>query len=108
VSEVTLETFRDAAQRVVRNLDSGEPEPVSEIRSEIQKAMVSDGPDDSADEAAMIRKISQKVSTKVAQMIWPERSLEVRRKEAEFTVENEALMRLVEKEVQSALRRLNG
>lgn len=92
MTEVTLETFREAAEAAGKRLrgeDGPEvPEAKQSLRERIKEILV----ESNVTVEPSTRDISTKVAEAIADMLWPEKSLEIKKKRAEMEVERGALL----------------
>lgn len=92
MTEVTMETFKEAAEEAGRRL-RGEPDPKAKKEKESLRERIKailDAGDIVVENS--VRDISLKTAERIADMLWPEKSLEIKKKRAEMEVERGALL----------------
>ncbi len=91
MTEVTLETFKKAAEKAGKRLrgETDETPPVDAsdadlIRERIREIIAEGEVEDS------VRRISRKTADRIQDMLWPERDIEVKKRKVEVGVEQQA------------------
>lgn len=103
MSEVTFETFREAATRVTANLGDPAETPLTKegvgalVRELISKELAK------TSEERTVEAISQKVMERLERMAWPEKGLEVKKRAAELEVDRAARLLEIVREINRAL-----
>ena len=98
MTEVTVETFKEAiaqSQVVVGEVD---PDDRTKLREKIRGILLNEDAGGTA----------ERVARKVAIMLWPERDTEIKRKKAEIRIEKDAIMQIVQEELKLMLESRGG
>ena len=107
MSEVTFETFREAALKAVTNLDDPDKKTLNldermKLKEAIRSILSEEKKVPEGDEG-FVRRVSEKVKGRLAAFLWPEQALEVKRRVAGYEVESEAFGAHVLQEIRSIL-----
>ena len=96
MSEVTAETFREAAikagERLRGETDESSSETVQESLRDRIKDILEQG---NLMEEDPIREVSARTAAKIAEMLWPERALEIKKEKAKIGVEQQAFLEYI-------------
>ena len=94
MTEVTVETFREAALRAGERLRGGEgvKEEEKDVKKSLRERLKEILESGDIIEAGSTRDISTRTAERIAEMLWPERGLEIKKKQAEMEVERGALI----------------
>lgn len=106
MSEITMDTFLEAARETGERIRGGGKEKKLEeskkeaLRKRIEALFAAEP---AIDVDLATRQVSDAVALKIADMLWPEKSLEIKKKQAEMEVERGALIGYIKEILQEGI-----